>query len=128
MRQEGAARTLDFVSKGIPLGFQQLDPEVARLAVEGVPNMLTGEHTKAEALYRQHTHCANGCGPTMEKHFGGTSFAFSDDNWLIPRCLMKCHACGFTMNPFDGMVVERGDPNKAAHGDIPILNPNDDSR
>lgn len=113
---------------GIPLGFQTLDPEIARRAVEGVPDMLAGEHVKAEAIYRQHTRCPNGCGPTMEKDFGGTEFAFADKDWLIPRCLMKCYACGCTINPFDGMVVHRGDANKAKYGDVPIINPNGGSR
>lgn len=116
------------MSKGIPLSFQLLDPEVARKAVEGVPDVLAGEHTKAEALYRQHTNCPNGCGPTMEKSFGGAAFAFSDPGWLIPRCLMKCHACGCTINPFDGMLVEQGNKDVAKIGHIPIINPNDDSR
>lgn len=106
---------------GIPLGFQLLDPDIAQKAVEGIPDALGGEKIKAEALYRQHKMCKNGCGPTMEQHFGGVQFAFADPNWLIPRNLLKCHACGFTMNPFDGMIVELGDPNKAVHGDIPIL-------
>lgn len=116
------------VSNGIPLNFQLLDPEVARKAVEGHADVLSGEHKKAEALYRQHKNCPNGCGPTMEKSFGGTAFAFSDPNWLIPRCLMKCHACGHEMNPFDGMTVESGNKDVAEIGHIPIINPNGDSR
>lgn len=116
------------MSNGIPLHFQLLDPETARKAVEGVPDVLSGQSKMAEAIYRQHLDCPNGCGPTMEKHFGGVSFAFSDGDWLIPRCLMKCHACGHTKNPFDGMTVERGNKDVAKFGHIPILNPNDDSR
>lgn len=126
MRQELLERTLERVQDGIPLHFVQMQPEDARRALEGVPDLLTGEQTKAEALYRQHKLCGNGCGHTMEKHFGGVEFAFSDEGWHIPRCLMKCHACGFTLNPFDGMIVERGDSNKAKYGDVPILNSNDD--
>lgn len=107
--------------KGIPLGFQTLDPKKAREAIEGIDDVLSGENTKAEALYRQHTHCPNGCGPTMEKHYGGATFAFSDPNWLVPRCLMKCHACGCVRNPFDGMIVEVGNPNKAVYGNVPLV-------
>lgn len=106
---------------GIPLTFQLLDPEVARKATEGIPDVLGGENTKAEALYRAHIVCKNGCGPTMEKSPGGPTFAFSDPAWLVPRCLLKCHVCGFTMNPFDGMVVALGDRDKAVHGDVPII-------
>lgn len=113
---------------GIPLKFQTLDPEVARKAIEGIPDVLSPESAQAAAIYRAHLHCPNGCGPTMEKSFGGTSFAFSDDRWHIPRCLMRCHVCGCTINPFDGMRVELGDANKAIYGDVPIINPNGDSR
>jgi len=109
--------------QGIPLGFQTLDPKIARRAVDGIPDVLTGESIKAEAIYRQHKHCPNGCGPTMEKSFGGTTFAFSDENWLIPRCLMKCYACDCTINPFDGMIVSVGDKNKAKYGNVPIIDP-----
>lgn len=115
-------------NRGIPLTFQTMDPEVARKAIEGIPDILTPENEKAEALYRQHRLCPNGCGPTMEKAFGGAAFAFSDENWLIPRCIMKCYKCGCSINPFDGMLVERGDTNVARYGDVPIINPSDDSR
>jgi rubredoxin len=108
-------------SSGIPIGFQELDPDLAWKAIEGIPDALAGERRAMDAIYNQHKMCKNGCGPTMEQHFGGTEFAFADPNWLIPRALMKCHACGFTMNPFDGMIVALGDRNKAVHGDIPII-------
>lgn len=114
------------MSNGIPLHFKLLDPEVARKAVEGHEDVLAAEHKQAEALYRQHDHCPNGCGQTMEKSHGGVSFAFSDRRWLIPRCLMKCHACGCTINPFDGMLVEQGNKDVAKIGHIPILKTTDD--
>ena len=63
--------------EGIPLHFQLMEPALAEKAVEGIPYILQDEHTKAEALYRQHTECRNGCGHTMEKAFGGTGFAFA---------------------------------------------------
>lgn len=116
------------MSDGIPLHFQLLDPEIARKAVEGVPDVLSGQYKMAEAIYRQHQDCPNGCGPTMEKSFGGTVFAFASSEWLIPRCLMKCHACGCSINPFDGLLVERGNKDVAKYGHVPIINPNDDSR
>jgi hypothetical protein len=114
-------------NRGIPLTFQTLDPEVARKAIEGIPDVLSPENEKAEALYRQHKMCPNGCGPTMEKSFGGTEFAFSDPNWLIPRSIMKCYKCGCSINPFDGMLVERGNPDIARYGDVPLINPSDGS-
>lgn len=109
--------------EGIPLSFRTLDPAEARRAVEGIPCVLDDEHRKAEALYRQHTHCPNGCGPTMEKASAGVAFAFADKDWRIPRCVMKCYTCGCSINPFDGMVVELGNRDKARYGDVPIINP-----
>lgn len=105
----------------IPAWFKTLPVEEVRKALEGSEDVLASEHKKAEALYAQHTNCPNGCGSTMEKHHGGVKFAFSDGNWLIPRCLMKCHACGCVRNPFDGMVVEVGDTSKAKYGDVPLV-------
>jgi hypothetical protein len=106
---------------GIPANFKLMPSAQLKAAVEGIPDLLSAQHYKAEALYRQHNACPNGCGPTMEKSFGGTAFAFSDDEWQIPRCIMKCHICGCSRNPFDGMIVELGDPNKAVVGNIPII-------
>lgn len=110
-------------SPGIPANFVLLKASDVRNALEGHEDLLTGESKKAEAVYRQHTDCRNGCGRTMEKSFGGVKFAFNDPDWLIPRFLMRCYACGFTLNPFDGMVVAAGDTNKAKYGDVPLIEP-----
>lgn len=69
---------------------------------------LDGENKKLEALYRQHKYCPEGCGPTMEKA-PGPSVEWAFQGSLIPRFLMKCHVCGCTINPHDGMVVRLGD-------------------
>jgi hypothetical protein len=106
---------------GIPAHFVQLPQETVEKALAGHEDLLSGEALKAEAIYRQHKACRNGCGNTMEKSAGGPRFAFGDPDWSIPRCLMKCYACGFTLNPFDGMVVAAGDSNKAKYGDTPLI-------
>lgn len=105
---------------GIPAGFVELDPDVARKAVEGHEEILTGEYRKAEALYRQHENCPRGCGQTMQKTAANVSFAFSDPNWRIPRCILKCSHCSCTFNPFDGMIVELGKPDAANAGGVLI--------
>lgn len=110
--------------RGIPLHFVQLPPEKVQEALDGHEDILAGEQLKAEALYRQHLNCHNGCGQTMEKCFSTVAFAFSDKNWHIPRCVMKCYACEFTLNPFDGMVVNIGNKDKAKYGNVPIINQN----
>lgn len=107
---------------GIPLHFVLLDQSVAEEALRGHEDILAGESKKAEALYRQHLDCRNGCGRTMEKSYGGGKFAFNDPGWLIPRCLLKCYACDFTINPFNGMTVAVGDTDKAKYGNIPLIN------
>lgn len=101
--------------KGIPSGFKPLDPEFARKAIEGYEDELWPESVKLEALYRQHRECPRGCGPTMQKHMD-MAFAFSHPDYLIPRALMKCTHCGCLLNPFDGMIVELGDPDTANAG------------
>ena len=108
-------------NQGIPASFVQLAPEAVKAALEGQEDLLQGEALKAEALYRQHLDCQNGCGRTMEKSSGGTKFAFNDPDWRVPRCLMKCYACGFTLNPFNGLVVAAGDKNKSKYGDVPLI-------
>lgn len=113
------------MQNGIPLTFQLLDSSDASKAVEGYEDVFSGQHKKAEALYRQHLLCPNGCGKTMEKSHGGVVFAFADPDWHIPRCLMKCHACGCSINPFDGMLVEPGNKDVAKFGHIPILKKTD---
>lgn len=107
--------------RGIPLHFVQLAPEIVLKALEGHDDVLASESKKAEAIYRQHIECRNGCGNTLEKNFASIHFAFNDPNWHIPRCIMRCYACGFTMNPFDGMVIATGDSDKAKYGDVPLL-------
>lgn len=108
---------------GIPPHFLELDPADVRKALEGHEDVLAPEQRKADALYRQHRYCPQGCGPTLERSWGGTEFAFSDPSWHGPRCLMRCYNCGCTINPFDGMVVEVGDTDKARYGEIPIIRP-----
>lgn len=108
------------MTKGIPTHFIQLDPEVAQKAIEGYDCSLSAEQVQAEALYRQHVRCPRGCGNTMQKHAGSVAFAFSDPNWNIPRCLMRCHHCGCTVNPFDGMIVDLGKPDEANAGGLLI--------
>lgn len=95
--------------RGIPSGFVELDPEAVQKVLDGHEDLLSGEQVKIEALYRQHMDCPKGCGRTMQKSAASVQFAFGNDNWMVPRCLMKCAMCGLVLNPFDGMVVEVGD-------------------
>ena len=95
-------------SEGIPAGFIEMNPELREKALKKYESCLDGENKKLEALYRQHKYCPEGCGPTMEKTAGpNVEWAFQDS--LVPRSLMKCHICGCTINPHDGMVVRLGD-------------------
>lgn len=110
--------------EGIPLGFVQLDPKVALKAIEGHEDVLAGEAKTLEALYRQHSDCPRGCGPTMTKETL-VKFAFADPEYVNPRMLMKCSHCGCLLNPFDGMIVELGDPDTANAGGI-VIKPGDD--
>jgi|SRR5690606_554576 len=106
--------------KGIPSNFIEMDPEDALKAVNGYDDVLAGETKKIEALYRQHTNCPRGCGPTMQKYPAPLGFIFNDPNWLVPRCLLRCSHCGCVYNPFDGMIVELGKPDEANAGGLLI--------
>lgn len=110
-------------SNGIPLHYTELDPEIAKRATEGYDDELTGEQKKLEALYRQHSECPRGCSGTMQKHAAHPNFAFGSKDWLVPRCLLKCSHCGCVLNPFDGMIVELGDPDTANAGGH-VVDPN----
>jgi hypothetical protein len=108
--------------KGIPAGLVELDPEIAKKAIEGHTDVLAAEDKAAEALYRQHRDCPRGCGPTMRKSAAPAAWAFQDSNWHIPRCLMECQHCGCTKDPFGGLIVELGDPDTANAG-APVIKP-----
>lgn len=98
----------------------ELDPKIARFAIEGYGDELVGQQRKAESLYRQHLDCPRGCGKTMEKTAAPAAFAFGDPDWLIPRCLLRCHRCGCCYDPFGGLIVNLGDPGTANAG-VPII-------
>jgi hypothetical protein len=100
--------------------YVELDPAVARAAIEGFEDVLTEEGQRLDALYRSFT-CPRKCGPlhreTDPRH------AFSDPDTLVPRSLLRCHNCGFLIEPHTRVVLESGNASKIPVESSPIIQP-----
>lgn len=96
------------------MSFVELDPEVARKAIEGFENELDSELVSLSAFYRQFV-CPR-CKGEMRREIaaGGEKggHAFADKNFVTARALLRCinTECGCLFDPHSGMVVERGKP------------------
>lgn len=101
----------------------EMDPELARRAIEGFENELDGDAAKLEALYRQFK-CPRCDGPWQKEFM--REHAFADPGHLVARAVLRCRICRCLFNPhvLDGkgvpMILELGNPAKALP-DIPIL-------
>src|SRR5262245_50452462 len=100
--------------------FQELDPEVARKAIEGFEDALTPEAEKLDALYRSFS-CPRGCGSLQRQN--DPAHAFADPDTLVPRSLLHCGNCGFTIEPHTRVVLESGSAGKIPVESSPILQP-----
>lgn len=91
--------------------FVELDPEVARKAIEGFENELDGELASLAAFYRQFT-CPRCKGEVRREFSTGPEggHAFADKNFMTARALLRCLACSCLFDPHSGMIVERGKP------------------
>jgi hypothetical protein len=94
--------------------FVELDPEVARKAIEGFENELDGELVSLAAFYRQFT-CPRCKGEVRREIAAGGEqggHAFADKNFMTPRSLLRCLSpdCSCLFDPHSGMIVERGKP------------------
>jgi hypothetical protein len=82
-----------------------MDPELAWKLIEGHPDILAGETTKNEALYRQFVCPA--CRSSMQKELS-TTHAFSDPSSLVARALLRCPTCRLLLDPHSGLLVSVG--------------------
>lgn len=101
----------------------ELDPEQVLEAIKGYSNELDPETKTLDTFYRQFT--CQCCGNSMlqREYHGGPSggHAFADKNYLTARALLRCPICTWLFDPHSGLVVERGDRDKASP--VPIINP-----
>jgi hypothetical protein len=99
--------------------FQELDPEIAWKLIEGYEDALAPEAKAQEAFYRQFQ-CPR-CKQPLQKEFDGRH-AFSSDS-LVARALLRCGTCDYLIEPDTGLVVDVGNPVKAAEDPYLIVRP-----
>jgi hypothetical protein len=84
--------------------FKEMDPDLARKAIEGYENELLPQATALDAFYRQFR-CKQ-CGSACRKEavrghvFGGDS--------LVPRSCLRCLSCSCLFDPHSGLLLDRG--------------------
>jgi hypothetical protein len=100
--------------------YSELDPEVARQAIEGFEDVLTPEAQRLDALYSSFT-CPRGCGSLHRQN--DAKHAFADPDTLVPRSLLHCTNCGFTIEPHTRVVLESGSAGKIPVESSPIFQP-----
>jgi hypothetical protein len=101
--------------------FVEMDPELARKAIEGYQNELEPERLGLEAFYRQFR-CKR-CGGYCQKELV-SGHVFGDPGVLVPRAVLRCARCGFLFDPHSGLILEMGNPAKVPP-DIPIVGSRD---
>lgn len=100
--------------------YTELDPEVARKAIEGFEDVLTEEGQKLDALYRSFT-CPRGCGSLHRET--DSRHAFSDPDMLVARSLLRCSNCGYLIEPHTRVVIESGNAGKIELESSPLILP-----
>ena len=100
--------------------FKELDPEVARAAIEGYEDVLGPEAAELDRLY-QTFRCPRGCGKLHREI--DARHAFNDENYLTGRALLRCKNCGFLIDPHTRIVLESGSASKIPVESSPILQP-----
>lgn len=91
----------------MPKPFVELDPDIARRAVEGYENVLLGEQKKLDAFYRQFT-CPACKGPVRKETT--PQHAFGDPDVLVPRSFLHCADpdCDHIFDPHSGLTLQVG--------------------
>lgn len=88
---------------------QELNPTLARVAIQGYQDEISPAQRTDDAFYRQFI-CPS-CGCNMSKEFlGGASG--QGTTWMngspTPRAMLRCTNCNLLMNPHTGMIIEAG--------------------
>jgi hypothetical protein len=96
--------------------FVEMDPELARKAVEGYQNELEPEKRKLEAFYRQFR-CKRCKGPVRQEVL--PNHCFSDPESVVARSVLRCEQCECLFDPHSGVVLELGDPTKVLN--VPLV-------
>ena len=99
---------------------KELRPEDALASIAGYEDVLSSEAKKLDALYRSFT-CPRGCGHLQRET--DMRHAFSDENCLVGRSLLRCKNCGFLIDPHTRIVLESGNASKIPVESSPLLLP-----
>lgn len=91
---------------------RELNPELARKAIEGHEDVLAPAARVDEAFYRQFS--CPGCGSSSlaKEYLGGPrgqGVTWTEDE-VLPNALLRCGECSALFNPKSGMIVEQGVP------------------
>lgn len=92
----------------MPGVFKEMDPDLIRKVIEGYHDELTPEARKQDAFYRQFS-CPN-CKCPLVKDFNHPG-RWSDDS-LLPKALLRCELCDYTIEPETRVIVATGNPAK----------------
>jgi hypothetical protein len=103
--------------------FIELDPNVARAAIEGYEDVLSAEARELDRLYATFK-CPRGCGRLQREI--DARHTFSDENYLTGRALLRCKNCSFLIDPHTRIVLESGNASKIPVESSPIIQPGRD--
>jgi len=104
-----APKTLqDFIrSRG---SIQELNPAIARIAIEGYVDELSPAQKTDDAFYRQFACPSCGCSSMTKEFLGGPRG--QGVTWVegsvTPQALLRCQGCQLLLNPRSGIIVETG--------------------
>lgn len=101
--------------------YTELDPEVARQALEGYVDELDAEARELDKFYAAFK-CPRGCSGSLHREIDGRH-AFSDPNVLVPRSMLRCKVCGYLIEPHSRVVLDSGNAGKMEVESSPLILP-----
>lgn len=98
--------------------FKEMDPELCWSAIQGHVDVLEPESRKMDVFYKAHK-CPR-CKSELQKEFD-SRHAFSDPDVMVPRALLKCPTCSYTIDPHNNVIITYGDASKIPLDAYPML-------
>lgn len=90
--------------------FRTLPPDVARRAIAGIPNIIAPAVAERDYTIKRHT-CPR-CAGDLQTRFHPNHIYEAGE--ILPRSVGTCGDCGYTIDPESNLVLDLGDPTKAA--------------
>jgi hypothetical protein len=88
---------------------QEMNPELARTAIQGYRDEIAPAAVADDAFYRQF--CCPSCHSDMIREFLGGVCGIGV-TWVeestTPRALLRCLSCRLLLNPHSGIIIETG--------------------